>query len=415
MDKKPLIWKCLTLGIILLFVGTCIIPAIAQDTEKSLPTSRGNWLYVGGSGPGNYTKIQDAIDNASDGDTVFVYDDSSPYIENIGITTSISLIGENKTTTIIKPSYHAITISIRTSNVTIQGFTIDCETVGGNCIECRGSNTTISNNILSNGINGIILGSGDYNKAIGNNISGCIRAILASSPRFDIISKNIITYNEEPIKLDDAQNVTISYNIIKMNDKALDIEYLQDGEIYNNTITHNGGGVFIVGKNNTIRNNYIAENKGPGNHGFGIMIVESENTIVKDNNIINNSWKGIDIKHSSDIAIIHNNLKENSKGGFIISVSVRVKILQNNIIEKRPRIVYFIIVPFFNIIIFENYWNDMHLKRKILFGVIGRLLAPGGVDDWGFPTIPIYFVFPFIGIKMDIKPALEPYDIPGMT
>ena len=32
----------------------------------------GNTLYVGGSGPGNFTKIQDAIDNASNGKTVFV-------------------------------------------------------------------------------------------------------------------------------------------------------------------------------------------------------------------------------------------------------------------------------------------------------------------------------------------------------
>jgi parallel beta-helix repeat protein len=409
-----MIRKWLAVGIILLFVGTCIIPAIAQDTEKpSLPTSRGVWLYVGGSGPGNYTRIQDAINDSSDGDMVFVYDDSSPYIENIVIKTSISLIGENKTTTIIKPSYHDTTISIRTSNVTIQGFTIDCETVGGNCIECRGSYTIISNNTLTNGGNGIILVSGDYNKAIGNNISGCNRAILAFSPRFDIISKNIITDNGEPIKLDDAQNVTISYNIIKMNDDAIDIEFLQDGEIYNNTITHNGGGIFIVGKNNTIRNNYIAENKGPGNHGFGIMIVESENTIVKDNNIINNSWKGIDIKSfSSNIEIIHNNLKENSKGGFIISQSKGVKILQNNIIEKRPRFVYFILVPFFNIIINENYWNDIHLKQKILFGVIGVLLSSGLIDEWGFPQIPWYLMFP--GIKIDLKPALEPYDIPGM-
>ena len=76
--------KCLAVGIILLFVGTCIIPAIAQESEKpSQSTSRGNWLYVGGSGPGNYSKIQDAINASSNGDTVFVYDDSSPYLENL--------------------------------------------------------------------------------------------------------------------------------------------------------------------------------------------------------------------------------------------------------------------------------------------------------------------------------------------
>ncbi|HIG99628.1 MAG TPA: hypothetical protein HA258_03500, partial [Thermoplasmata archaeon] len=49
-----MIRKWLAIGIILLFVGVTIAPTMAQDTEKSQPTSRGNWLYVGGSGPGNY-------------------------------------------------------------------------------------------------------------------------------------------------------------------------------------------------------------------------------------------------------------------------------------------------------------------------------------------------------------------------
>jgi parallel beta-helix repeat protein len=82
-------------------------------------------LYVGGSGPGNYTRIQDAIDNASDENTVFVYDDSSPYHENLIINKSISLIGEKKETTIIDGSSGNIIILIRlTDNVQIQGFTI---------------------------------------------------------------------------------------------------------------------------------------------------------------------------------------------------------------------------------------------------------------------------------------------------
>jgi hypothetical protein len=44
--------KYMAIGIILLFLGICFVPAIAQNIEKPLPTSRGNWFYVGGSGPG---------------------------------------------------------------------------------------------------------------------------------------------------------------------------------------------------------------------------------------------------------------------------------------------------------------------------------------------------------------------------
>jgi len=54
--------KLLVIGIIILLVGVSI-PSTGINVEKSNITSYdGNTLYVGGSGPGNYTKIQDAID-----------------------------------------------------------------------------------------------------------------------------------------------------------------------------------------------------------------------------------------------------------------------------------------------------------------------------------------------------------------
>ncbi len=67
--------KLLVVAVIVLFIGMSISSSTGFDVreQSSITTSNGKTLYVGGSGPGNYTKIQDAIDNASDGDTVFVY------------------------------------------------------------------------------------------------------------------------------------------------------------------------------------------------------------------------------------------------------------------------------------------------------------------------------------------------------
>ena len=70
------------IGTILICTLLIVSSLVIVSPVKSVKVS-GNTLYVGGSGPGNYTRIQDAIDNASDGDTVFVYDDSSPYFEII--------------------------------------------------------------------------------------------------------------------------------------------------------------------------------------------------------------------------------------------------------------------------------------------------------------------------------------------
>ena len=86
MDKQTgLLSKTLVLVIIALLIGMSITPSVAVDTieQCSMSTSNGNTLYVGGTEEGYYTRIQDAINDANDGDTVFVYNTSSSYFENV--------------------------------------------------------------------------------------------------------------------------------------------------------------------------------------------------------------------------------------------------------------------------------------------------------------------------------------------
>jgi parallel beta-helix repeat protein len=85
--------------------------------------SDGQTFYVGGSGPGNYTTIQEAADAADNGDTVFVYE--KVYYENVVVNKEINLIGERREATIIDGS-HASThaLVIEADEMTLQGFTI---------------------------------------------------------------------------------------------------------------------------------------------------------------------------------------------------------------------------------------------------------------------------------------------------
>ncbi len=133
--KKSLYKKGLVLGIMLLLVGAGTIPSIGginierRDLQENNAFFRnfnplGNILYVGGDGLGNYSSIQSAIDYARNGDTVFVYDDSSPYIENVVVDKTINLIGEDKNTTIIDGNLSGDVINISANWVNISGFTI---------------------------------------------------------------------------------------------------------------------------------------------------------------------------------------------------------------------------------------------------------------------------------------------------
>jgi PKD repeat protein len=91
------------IGIILLFIGASVVSGFNTTSSYNPKSLDRGWLYVGGSGPGNYTVIQSAINDANPGDTVYVY--NGIYYENILFENNdIHLIGEDKNTTIIDAS-----------------------------------------------------------------------------------------------------------------------------------------------------------------------------------------------------------------------------------------------------------------------------------------------------------------------
>ena len=90
----------------MLLIGLESSLSFAQDAMKVSNTHveslsyDGNTLYVGGSGPNNYSSIQSAVNDANPGDTVFVY--NGTYYETVYIDKNdITLLGEDKNITII--------------------------------------------------------------------------------------------------------------------------------------------------------------------------------------------------------------------------------------------------------------------------------------------------------------------------
>ena len=217
--------------------------------RTSNPASVGNTLYVGGSGPGNYTSIQEAINDASDGDTVFVYDDSSPYNEIVVVDKSINLIGENKNTTIINGDNEQYTVSLLADGVCMTGFQIqheisgkalyhlyvysDGNNISNNMIICEpgrlesgikllnSSNNLISRNIIKNYYSeGIELRNSHYNEIKENIITGYKRrrgiGIQLIDSSDNIIKNNEISKNTGCVCLHELMNIT-SHNLIIQN------------------------------------------------------------------------------------------------------------------------------------------------------------------------------------------------------
>ncbi len=250
MDKKPLIMVSIC-AVVLLVLGSLsnVVGYQAQDTGNQSSTSRGNWLYVGGIGPGNYSKIQDAIDNASDEDTVYVY--NGTYNEfNISIRKSIFLVGQDKYSTIIDANLSGNCINIFSNNVTIQGFTIrNANFPNGTGIALYSYNTTICDNIITN------------NDWWGIHIRG-------------------------------SNNNNISYNIISNNGWAGIYGRCSNQIIIGNKIIDNSIGIVLTyGSLNIIKHNNIS-----GNNGFGLEFDYVTNSTITQNNFFNNKGNAIFVR-----------------------------------------------------------------------------------------------------------------------
>ncbi len=119
--------KGIALGIIFSLFIPGIISSEGQyyENESLQSSSQQGILYVGGDGPGNYSKIQDAINDSNPGGTVYVYNESSPYFEHLVIQKSISLIGEDKQSTEINGSFldnSLDTVQVMADSVILRNF-----------------------------------------------------------------------------------------------------------------------------------------------------------------------------------------------------------------------------------------------------------------------------------------------------
>lgn len=219
--------------------------------------------------PVDYETIQDAINAAYPGDTIMVA--PGTYYEHVIINKSLSLVGENKETTIIDGNVTGIVAKITESNVNFNGFTVTRSgqspfTDSGIFLSFDAGNNNVSNNIIVNNYHGIYLESSTGNVISSNNISlNTGRGIFLLFSWGNTISANFVSRNEQDngIELFDSTSNVITANTFSANGWAG--IYLQESN--SNTIVAN-----------IISNNWFA----------GIYLEESSNNILYHNNLINN-------------------------------------------------------------------------------------------------------------------------------
>lgn len=207
-----------------------VICSIALSIFPTNPAKANRSIVV----PNDYPTISLAIENAVEGDTIFVK--KGVYNERITINKALSLIGEDKDTTSINGNKTGTVVLLRHDNVTFTGFTI-------------------------------IYDSSPYTPQSIWMWSTRLAGIHVLSVKNCNISDNIISDCGAGIWLYDAHQNNISNNNVFNNDYGIRIESSTNNYVSDNTVNRNWGGIRLL----STSNNKLSENKISNNaQNFGI-------------------------------------------------------------------------------------------------------------------------------------------------
>ena len=188
-------------------------------------TESGTVIHV----PLNFTTIQAAVDNANSSDTIVI--SSGTYRENLIIDKSLTLIGEDRDTTIVDGLGFGDAISIRSDSVTITSLTV------------INNGTGIRTAIAVNHHGGIIV---DATKLAGSYYA--LSLVVCSN---SIFSNNIIINNTYGIELIYTDNNVFSNNTISGNSEGIAFDSTNRLNVFfGNTLSNNGEGAVIRGSTN---------------------------------------------------------------------------------------------------------------------------------------------------------------------
>ena len=281
-----------------------------------------------------YDVIQEALDASETLNRHALWAESGVYHENVNVHKSLTLIGENRLTTIIDGENVGTVLSVNADNVSIGGFTVRNSgllfppygddrgvfvnhSIGCNISHCLVTNNRIGiylffseDNVVEHNVvscsneNGILLWYSGNNVLNGNEILNNSYNFGVSGGSFSDFNNTIDTSNTVDGKL-------IQY-VIDVEDEILDnqtnigVLYVINGinvTVRNMNLTKNRHGLFCYNvTDSTIEYITALENS------YGIYLQDSSGNIINSNHCLKN-WVGIYLQDSD-----HNFVEENTAG-----------------------------------------------------------------------------------------------------
>jgi len=225
------------------------------------------WISAGYPVYIKYSSIQEAINNASPGDTILV--SSGIYYENVVVNKTLSLVGENREGAIIDGNGTGTAVTVLANDTRVTGFTMQNGLDEVMMVENVSRVEASQNNIFEPGV-------------------GFYGIHLWFSVEVALVDNLII--NNHPLH--------IGIGIYGSNSCL----------ISRNEIS-GGWAILLVGSNSSTISDNLLFSKG----AYGIRLSWSHNNIICGNTILNASWYGLALDYASDYnTIFHNNFLNNT-------------------------------------------------------------------------------------------------------
>ena len=292
-------WNCqwslqliLIVGIIAVFSTYCFVDA------------SGKTITVDDDGEADYPTIQDAIRNASSGDTIRVWAGS---YEKAYVNVSVHLIGNGSDQTTIRGvGRDGSIVHITANSVFMSGFKIGGLTSPEVGISVIADDVTIKNNYISstktgirlreseNGIikdnhcvsnyEGISVWKSDGCEIDNNSLNVCKFSMYLSNSMNCTVTNNSCKNSDEGLRLWDSFSFSIIHNYYSKNEIGIKLRNSSNSIISNNTFEENDKDIVVTTMSNF---NRISFNAFENNTEYAIDASENEGVEV---NATNNWW-----------------------------------------------------------------------------------------------------------------------------
>lgn len=279
--------------------------------------------------PTDYPTIQEALNEANEGDTIYV--GPGIYNECVIISTSyLTVLGSGESCVIVGDSdAHTVEIS-RARNVTFSGFLLN----GSNVLPWAGihvsqsCNINLTDNIVTNHYRGIYLWDSSFDVLNNNSMfRNCynleVWGLTLSHFLHEICSSN--TVNGKPVYYwvnnRDCQVPSDAGYVALVNSSSITVTSLN--------LSGNGQGMLLAyTDNSTIRNVTCSNNI------RGIHMVLSDNNTVLESNVSNNVESGILLVSSSYNDLIKNNVSDSESGIYLSFSSLLPWRSRDNLLDE---------------------------------------------------------------------------------